>query len=36
MTAPSPAALAALKSLLGDGGWTDDPADIAPWLDGMA
>ena len=32
MTAPSPAALAALKSVLGDGGWTDDPADIAPWL----
>ena len=32
MTAPAPAALAALKSVLGDGGWTDDPADIAPWL----
>ena len=32
MIAPSPAALAALKSALGDGGWTDDPADIAPWL----
>lgn len=32
MTAPSPAALAALKSALGDGGWTDDPGEIAPWL----
>ena len=32
MTAASPAALAALKSVLGDGGWTDDPAEIAPWL----
>jgi len=29
---PSPAALAALKAALGDGGWTDDPAEIAPWL----
>ena len=32
MTSPSPEALAALKSAVGDGGWTDDPADIAPWL----
>ncbi len=32
MTAPSPAALAALKSALGDGGWTEDPTEIAPWL----
>ncbi|MDP3401111.1 MAG: FAD-binding oxidoreductase, partial [Brevundimonas sp.] len=32
MTPPSAAALAALKSALGDDGWTDDPADIAPWL----
>ena len=32
MTSPSPEALAALKSALGSGGWTDDPADIAPWL----
>ena len=32
MTSPSPAALAALKSALGDGGWTDDPSEIAPWL----
>jgi FAD/FMN-containing dehydrogenase len=32
MTPPSPEALAALKSTLGDGGWTDDAADIAPWL----
>jgi FAD/FMN-containing dehydrogenase len=32
MTPPSPAAIAALKSALGDGGWTDDPAEIAPWL----
>ena len=32
MRAPSPAALDALKSTLGNGGWTDDPAEIAPWL----
>ena len=32
MTSPSPEALAALKSALGPGGWTDDPAEIAPWL----
>ena len=32
MTAPSPAALAALKSALGDSGWTEDPTEIAPWL----
>lgn len=32
MTPPSPAALAALKSAVGDGGWTDDPAEVAPWL----
>ena len=32
MTAASPAALAALKSVLGDGGWTEDPTEIAPWL----
>ena len=32
MASPSPAALAALKSALGDGGWTDDPSEIAPWL----
>ncbi len=32
MTAPSIAALDALKSALGDGGWTADPAVIAPWL----
>ncbi|MBU2272298.1 MAG: FAD-binding oxidoreductase, partial [Alphaproteobacteria bacterium] len=32
MTAPSAQALAALKSALGDDGWTDDPAQIAPWL----
>ena len=32
MTAPSTAVLAALKSALGDGGWTDDPVEIAPWL----
>ncbi|NJC41960.1 FAD/FMN-containing dehydrogenase [Brevundimonas alba] len=32
MTPPSAAAIAALKSALGDGGWTDDPAGIAPWL----
>ena len=25
-------ALAALKSAVGDGGWTEDPAEIAPWL----
>jgi len=27
MASPSPAALAALKSAVGDGGWTDDPAE---------
>jgi FAD/FMN-containing dehydrogenase len=32
MTPPPAAALALLKSTLGDGGWTDDPATIAPWL----
>ena len=32
MTPPSPAALDALKAALGPGGWTDDPADVAPWL----
>ena len=32
MTSPSPEALAALKAAAGPGGWTDDPADIAPWL----
>lgn len=32
MTPPPAAALALLKSALGDGGWTDDPATIAPWL----
>ncbi len=29
---PSPAALAALKAAVGPGGWTEDPAEIAPWL----
>ena len=32
MTSPSAEALAALKAAAGPGGWTDDPADIAPWL----
>lgn len=32
MTPPSPEALAALKAAAGNGGWTDDPSDIAPWL----
>ena len=32
MTSPSPAALSALKSAAGEGGWTDDPELIAPWL----
>ncbi len=32
MAEPSPEALAELKSAAGDGGWTDDPAEIAPWL----
>ena len=32
MTVPLPAALVALKSTLGEGGWTEDPAEIAPWL----
>lgn len=30
--APSPEVLAALKAAAGDGGWTEDPAEIAPWL----
>lgn len=32
MTSPSPEALAALKAAAGNGGWTEDPSDIAPWL----
>ncbi len=32
MTAPSPAVIAELKSALGPMGWTQDPAEIAPWL----
>lgn len=32
MTFPSPEALNALKAAAGLGGWTDDPAEIAPWL----
>lgn len=32
MTSPSPEALSALKAAAGIGGWTDDPAEIAPWL----
>lgn len=32
MTAVAPQALAALKSALGEGGWTEDPAEVAPWL----
>ena len=32
MNVTSPAALAALKSALGPGAWTDDPSEIAPWL----
>lgn len=32
MTSPSPEALNALKAAAGPGGWTDDPAEIAPWL----
>ena len=32
MAEPSPEALADLKCVAGDGGWTDDPAEIAPWL----
>jgi FAD/FMN-containing dehydrogenase len=32
MTSPSPEVLAALKAAAGNGGWTDDPSDIAPWL----
>lgn len=32
MTSPSPEALATLKAAAGNGGWTDDPSDIAPWL----
>jgi len=32
MTSPSPEALAALKAAAGNGGWTEDPSDIARWL----
>ena len=32
MTAPSPAVIAELRSALGPMGWTQDPAEIAPWL----
>jgi FAD/FMN-containing dehydrogenase len=32
VTALTPASLAALKAAVGEGGWTDDPAEIAPWL----
>jgi len=32
MTSPSPETLAALKAAAGNGGWTEDPSDIAPWL----
>ena len=32
MIPQSPAALEALKSAVGPGGWTDDPSEIAPWL----
>jgi FAD/FMN-containing dehydrogenase len=32
MTSPSPEVLAALKAAAGNGGWTEDPSDIAPWL----
>ncbi|MFN4092003.1 MAG: FAD-binding oxidoreductase [Brevundimonas sp.] len=32
MANPSPEALAELKIAAGAGGWTDDPAEIAPWL----
>ncbi|MBX9614499.1 MAG: FAD-binding oxidoreductase [Caulobacteraceae bacterium] len=32
MTSPSPAALSDLKAALGPSGWTEDAAEIAPWL----
>jgi FAD/FMN-containing dehydrogenase len=32
MVTPSPSALAELKAALGPSGWTEDPAEIAPWL----
>ena len=32
MAAPSPAVIEALKSAVGDGGWTQDPSEVAPWL----
>jgi FAD/FMN-containing dehydrogenase len=32
MALPSPAALAELKAALGPAGWTEDAAEIAPWL----
>jgi len=33
VTAPSSTAIAALKAALGPGGWTEDPSEIAPWLE---
>ena len=32
MATPSPAALTALKEILGPGGWLDSPADVDPYL----
>lgn len=32
MLGPSPESLSALKAAVGEGGWTEDPAEIAPWL----
>ncbi|RZJ84732.1 MAG: FAD-binding oxidoreductase, partial [Brevundimonas sp.] len=32
MAAPSPAVIEMLKSAVGDGGWTQDPSEVAPWL----
>ncbi|KQS56353.1 hydroxyacid dehydrogenase [Brevundimonas sp. Leaf363] len=32
MAAPSPAVIETLKSAVGDGGWTQDPSELAPWL----
>jgi FAD/FMN-containing dehydrogenase len=32
MAAPAPAVIEALKAAVGDGGWTQDPLEVAPWL----
>lgn len=32
MTSVAPESLSVLKAAVGEGGWTDDPSEIAPWL----